>query len=215
MLAGIIGIPSSDWSTGKLMSENGVKYVNTSFMAVSELNLPVVPDGGFDHGVLVINRINYGNEWFEPSSLPKEPFEKYKSDIIETHFINWIATDDFLQLELNQKWIEYFAGIQADPEHYLAKITVQLFSQWLYKYFTTITENKTGIVIIDNSKMPVVGIKCNKPVSIGFSNPNLRIISHQYNSDNELLSIEVCGCNMQGETGRSFIKFSINRLSRV
>jgi len=299
--------PNGDWSTGKLMFENGVKYVNTLFTEISELTPPVEPNGGgFDHGVLVINRINYGNEWFEPASLPKKSLEKYESDIIETHFANWLATDDFLQPELNQKWIKYFKVVQADPEHYLAKNTEQFFSQWLYKKFTIVTEEKIGIVIIDNSKMPdeayknellgnmvlavplqtgqhvskaelnkepisayfedadygfiylppldqkqyrlkysvgsnlmenfvnntgtynvynveinkdrvefdlkmygtqSVKIKCNKPTSISSSNPNLRILSYQYNSKDEVLSIRVHGRDMQGETGRIVIKF--------
>ena len=147
--------PDGKYSTGKLMRESGVKYVNTLFDEISELNPPFEMGGGFDHGALVINRFNYGNDWYEAASLPKEPLENYETDIIETHWANWLATDDFLQSALNQKWIEYFKNIQAHPDHYLAKNTEQLFSQWLYKKYAIVSEKELGIVTIDNRKMPM------------------------------------------------------------
>lgn len=292
--------PKGSYSTGTIMHENGVKYVNTLFDWISELNPPIEFGGGFDHGVLVINRENYGNEWFEATSLPKEPVENYKTDIIETHWANWLATDDFLQPKLNQKWIDYFKNIQACPDHYLAKNTEQLYSQWLYTHFTTVKETIPGQVTIDNREMPeeaydyellgnmvlaisldegqhvsaaqingepiaayfedqgygyiyipplekrnyqlkyelgnelmpvfinntgtynvysvhidkekmefdlkmygtqVVRVKSPKPSSIHSTNPNLKILSHQYDSKNQLLLIKIRGRDMQGERG--------------
>ena len=147
--------PDGRTSTGSLMAECGVRYVNTLFSQIEELNPPSGPNnGGFDHGVLVINRMNYGNEWFETASLPKQPLGDYESDIIETHWANWLATDDFLQPALNQKWIDFFQTIQAHPDHYLAKNTEQLFSQWLYKKYTRVEEKTQGRVVIDNRFMP-------------------------------------------------------------
>ena len=146
--------PAGKFSTGKLMHENGVKYINTLFEQITELNPPIEFGGGFDQGVHVINRYNYGNQWFEAASLPKEPLENYKTDIIETHWANWLATDDFLQPDLNSQWIAYFNEIQNHPDHYLAKNTEQLHSQWLYKHYTTVEEIEPGKVKINNKKMP-------------------------------------------------------------
>lgn len=147
--------PDGDYSTGKVMSEAGVKYVNTLFDYIRELNPPSEPNGGgFDNGVIVINRINYGNEWYALSTLPVTDLAEQKTDIIESHWSNWLAQDDFLQNELNQKWIDYYKMVQSSPDRYIAKNTEQLYSQWLYKKYTKISEEKGGIVVIDNSNMP-------------------------------------------------------------
>jgi len=146
--------PQGDYSTGKIMYEAGVRYTNTQFDYITELDPPMEFGGGWDHGVLVINRLQYGNNWYETAKLPIAQPEKYETDIIETHWANWLATDDFLQPALNQEWIEFFKNIQAHPEHYLAKNTKQLYSQWLYRRFTNIAESTAGEVTINNRKLP-------------------------------------------------------------
>ncbi len=146
--------PEGEYSTCKIMRDNGVKYTNTQFDYVTELNPPEEFGGGFDHGILVINRFQYGNNWFEMAKLPTAPVEEYATDIIETHWANWMATDDFLQPALNQRWVDFFTNIQTHPDHYLAKNTEQLFSQWLYKRFTDVSEDADGQVKIDNRRMP-------------------------------------------------------------
>ncbi len=148
--------PDGEYSTGKIMREFGIKYVNTLLEEVAELNPPIKFGGGFDHGTIVINRYNYGNWWFKTAALPTKPLKEYKTDIIESHWSNWLADDDFLQPDLNKKWIEYFQNIQKSKTHYLAKNTEQLYSQWLYNRFTKVTESNIGNVNIDNTKMPDV-----------------------------------------------------------
>lgn len=145
--------PSGDLSTGKLLSEVGVKYANTLFEEIPELNPPIEEGGGFDHGVLVLNRYNYGNPWYELASLPREDYPNYETDIIETHWPNLLAQDYFLQDELNEKWINFFKNIQQSDSIYLAKNTEQLYSQWLYKKYTDVKINGNK-VSIDNTKMP-------------------------------------------------------------
>ncbi|SMO50245.1 hypothetical protein [Gracilimonas mengyeensis] len=148
--------PDGAYSTGKLMHDNGVKYVNTDFTHIQELNPPAQATGGFDHGVLVIDRLNYGNPWYELASLPSVPIDSFRTDIIETHWPNWLAQDDFLQEEVNQQWINFFKKVQEHPEFYLAKNTEQFNSQWLYKRYTEIEEKEPGVVHIDNRNMPSV-----------------------------------------------------------
>ncbi len=147
--------PESELSTGKLMNETGVKYANTWFEQIPECNPPIESGGGFDHGVLVINRHIYGNQWFDLASLPQASFEEYETNIIETHWPNWLAKDDFLQRDLNKQWIEFFKDIQKSSSHYLAKNTEQLYSQWLYKKFAKVEIDK-GRVLINNEQMPDV-----------------------------------------------------------
>lgn len=146
--------PEGAFSTGKLMRDNGVKYANTDFNYIMESNPPLESGGGFDHGLLVVNRYQYGNNWYELVSLPSEPIATFETDIIESHWPNWLAQDDFLQPELNQKWIDFFRTVQATRDRYLAKNTEQFSSQWLYFRFTILKEAHRSEVVIDNTAMP-------------------------------------------------------------
>ena len=147
--------PEGEVSTGLLMNKEGVKYVNTLFSEIPELNPPSEPNGGgIDHGVLVLNRVNYGNDWFALSALPTTPIAQQESDVIEAHWSNWLAQDDFLQEETNSKWIAYYRMVQEQENRYMAKNTEQFYAQWLYKKYTVVTEDKTGTVVIDNTTMP-------------------------------------------------------------
>ncbi len=148
--------PNGEYSTGSLLGAAGVKYTNTLFSYVEELNPPQGENaGGIDHGVLVVNRINYGNEWYDLSSLPTTPIEEQKSDIIETHWTNWLVQDDFLQADFNQEWVDYYKNVATYENRYVAKNTEQFSAQWLYKKYTKVKESKPGIVTIDNTQMPI------------------------------------------------------------
>jgi len=147
--------PNGDVSTSSLLNKEGVKYINTLFQEVSELNPPTEPNGGgIDHGAITVNRINYGNDWFALSSLPTVPIEEQESDIIETHWSNWLAQDAFLQNETNKKWVNYYNMVQKQGDRYVARNTAQFYSQWFYKKYTTIEEQELGTVIINNTNMP-------------------------------------------------------------
>jgi hypothetical protein len=145
--------PNGDVSTGKIWSDYGVKYGNTKFILSPEIGFPESGTGGFDHGVLLFDRLDYGPVWHRYADVPELPVDHYVSDLTESHWANWLAEDDWLQPDLNQEWIEYLRTIQAHPNHYLAKNNEQLYSQWLYKRHTTVTETNSGIISIDNRNM--------------------------------------------------------------
>jgi hypothetical protein len=147
--------PAGDYSLGKLLSAFGVKYANTDFSHIPELLPPQgTNSGGFDHGVMVINRLNYGNEWYRLNALPEVPVDKQETDIIESHWPNWLAQDEFLQPEVTRQWIDYYRRIQQKEDRYLAKNTEQLHAQWLYKKYTIIREQIPGSAENDNTAMP-------------------------------------------------------------
>ena len=147
--------PTGTYSLGKLLAEAGVKYANTDFSQIPELNPPQeVNGGGFDHGVHVINRINYGNQWYELATLPVTPLQDQQTDIIESHWPNWLAQDDFLQPDISAQWIDYYKQAQRSETRYIAKNTEQLHAQWLYKKYAVVTETSPGVVEIDNTQMP-------------------------------------------------------------
>ncbi len=146
--------PDGEFSTAKALRKEGVKFANTWFEMIDELNPPIEFGGGIDHGMLVVNRYNYGNEWFMISAIPNKSPKEFKTNVIESHWSNWLATDDFLQSETNKKWIDFYKKIQTSATHYLAKNTEQFSSQWLYMKYAKIRRIGEGKAIIDNRKMP-------------------------------------------------------------
>lgn len=147
--------PDGDYSLGKLLYQAGIKYANTDFGQIPELSPPrEVNGGGFDHGVHVINRMNFGNLYYDYGSLPKVPVEMQGTDIIESHWANWLAPDDILQPEVTAKFIDYYRQLQRLTDRYIAKNTEQLHSQWLYKRYSKINDLGPGAIEIDNSQMP-------------------------------------------------------------
>lgn len=146
--------PGGEYSTGGLFAEYGSKYASTRFELIPELDPPDEFHGGIDNGVLILDRGIFGNLWHNYADLPDDPIETVESDIIDSHWANWLAYDDFLQPELNERYVEYFRGIQEYPYRYLAKNSEQLYSQWLYKENTEVEFTGQGIAGIDNTGMP-------------------------------------------------------------
>ena len=188
--------PEGDYSLGKLLAEAGVKYANTDFGQIPELSPPKeVNGGGFDHGTHVINRLNYGNHYFNLSTLPVVPLDMQGTDIVETHWPNWLAQDDFLQDAVTKEWINYYRKVQQVPGRYIAKNTEQLHSQWLYNKYTVVDEIQPGVVEIDNRKMPeeaykndllgnlVLKIQLNKDQHIAAANINGNLIPACFESE--------------------------------
>ncbi len=146
--------PSGEYSTTSVLKKHGVKFANTWFEKVEELDPPIIFGGGIDHGVLVLNRYNYGNDWYMVGKLPDKHFTEFRTNVIETHWSNWLATDYFLQEELNFKWINFFKEIQKSDTHYYTKNTEQFYSQWLYKKYAKVIRRRNGEITIDNRNMP-------------------------------------------------------------
>ena len=147
--------PEGDYSLGSVLIDYGVKYANTDFQIIPECNPPTGDDsGGFDHGVHVLNRYNYGNLWYELSKLPTTPLSEQPTSYIETHWPNLLAQDNFLQTDITEQWASYYKKVQQSPDRYAAKNTVQHHAQWLYYKHTVISEDSEGSVTIDNSNMP-------------------------------------------------------------
>lgn len=145
--------PEGEYSTGKVWSDYGVKYANTKFTRIPEFDIPPAGSGGFDHGVLLLDRFTYGNGWNAYDAIPSAPDGGYETDLIDSHWPNWLGADDFLQERVNRRWIAYFRSVQALPDRYLAKNSEQLYSQWLYHEYATVRETGEGNVVIDNRGM--------------------------------------------------------------
>lgn len=147
--------PEAEYSLGAVLGSYGVKFANTDFREIPELNPPSgVNGGGFDHEVHVMNRFNYGNLWYELAKLPEVEVSNQGTDFIETHWSNLLAQDDFLQEEVTNKWVEYLKSINKMPERYCSKNTHQHHSQWAYNQYVKVINVSDGKWKIDNSAMP-------------------------------------------------------------
>jgi hypothetical protein len=146
--------PKGAYSLGKLLSEAGVKYANTDFGQIQDLDPPQgFHVSGFDHGVHVAHRLNYGNAWNELATLPKVSIDFQYTDFAESHWPNWLAEVDALQPSVTTEWIAYYRSVQRTSHRYIAKNTEQLHSQSLYKKYTGV-KFQSGIAEIDNTAMP-------------------------------------------------------------
>lgn len=156
--------PNGEYSLGKILSEAGVRFAATDFSQIPELSPPLEINGGaFDHGVHVISRANYGNSWYELDSQPRVLLELQTTDMIETHWPNWLAQDDFLQPFVTEHWIQYYLKVQQQNDRYLAKNTEQFHSQWLYRKYTVLRVLDNHVIEIDNSAMPAEAYSAGLP----------------------------------------------------
>lgn len=146
--------PNGEYSTASVLKQYGVKFANTWFEKIPELNPPIKEGGGLDHGILVLNRYNYGNDWYMVGTPPTAPISKFRTDVIESHWANWLATDDFLQPEINKKWLDFLTRVQKTENRYLAKNTEQFYSQWIYKKFAKIKFVNQNEILIDTRNIP-------------------------------------------------------------
>lgn len=146
--------PAGSFSTGSLLKEQGARYANALFDYIPELDSPKGgSNGGFDHGLLAVNRINYGSPWDSLNALPTIPLKQQKSDIIESHWPNWLAEEGTKQEDVNKRWVDYYRDVQTSTDRYLAKNSEQFYSQWLYKQYTQVEQTESGKVVIDNRFM--------------------------------------------------------------
>ncbi len=146
--------PGGEYSTASVLRQYGVKYANTWFEKIPELNPPIKEGGGLDHGILILNRYNYGNDWYMVGTPPLRPISEFETDVIESHWSNWLATDDFLQPQVNQAWINFLTEVQRTRNRYLAKNSEQFYSQWIYKKFVKITFVTETEIELDVTKIP-------------------------------------------------------------
>lgn len=137
--AGYYYNPDDKFDSGGLMSSWGIKY---AALPPGQEYLP-------NHGLMVIERTG-GVQW---DDINRAPTSYPSSDVVTSHWPNFIDLDPAKNHEAGDKWIIWYNKIKDDPARYAAKNTAQAYSQFLYRKYSTISINSSTITI-DNSKMP-------------------------------------------------------------
>jgi hypothetical protein len=138
--------------TGALMATAGVRLVSTPFSGSLHRRTPLLaPDGGLDHGVLVIDRGNTGVPWYELDAVPGEGAQYHS--ICGIHWPNILRADPDENHLSVQRWVEYLRTVARQPGVMLAANIRECFAQWAYHTFAHMESTAEGFVL-DTTGVP-------------------------------------------------------------
>lgn len=141
-------------STGAPMRTAGVRYASTPFSSCTFAGGPPVrPDGGFDHGLLVLDRGSSGVPYDVFATVPKA---LPATSICGIHWPNALMPDPSRNGESVALWADYLRTIEARPDLMLAAGTAEAFSQWVYCRFAELRTEGPGRYTLDTSGIPEV-----------------------------------------------------------
>ncbi len=146
--------PLDPEDTGGKLYRKGVRYANNLFWTFRELHPPHEQGGGFDNGVLLLNR--EGEVVCDPHKpcCTLSEYKAWPAAVQESHWTNWLNSDPSLnKSKPGETFIRWYRGINNAPDRYLPKNTAQCYSQWLYKKYATIAAGD-GSAVIDVTGMP-------------------------------------------------------------
>ncbi|HHW09110.1 MAG TPA: hypothetical protein GXX29_03955 [Firmicutes bacterium] len=139
-------------STGALFRQAGVEFVSTPFRGGFHHFSPLAaPDGGFEHGLLVIDRGRNGVPWDSWSTVPEQP---ERGPICGIHWPNLLAEDPSRHHEVLEKWVHYLSNTAASGAQMLAADTRECFTQWVFSRFVTLRQ--TDVVDADGEAVKIV-----------------------------------------------------------
>ena len=140
-------------STGALMRSAGVRYCSTPFVCCTFAGgSPDRPDGGFDNGLIVLDRGRDAVSWDQFAGRP-EPWPT--TSICGVHWPNVLAPDPADNGDAIKPWIEYLERIDRRAGWMLGRNMAETCSQWLYHSYATIAARDGGIDL-DASGVPAV-----------------------------------------------------------
>ncbi|HHX38605.1 MAG TPA: hypothetical protein GX715_01455 [Armatimonadetes bacterium] len=139
-------------STGALMRSAGITRISTPFSSCTFAGGPPLrPDGGFDHGLLVLDRGNSGVPYDAYATVPER---LPTTAICGIHWPNVLMPDPARNGESVALWIDYLRRIAAQPDRMLAANTAEAFSQWVYCRFAALRPHGAGRYTLDTSGVP-------------------------------------------------------------
>ncbi|MCK5801249.1 MAG: hypothetical protein KAI66_00385 [Lentisphaeria bacterium] len=139
-------------STGALMTAAGVRYASTPFRTCCFVDdTPMRPDGGLEHGILILDRGHSGIPWQVWDTIPERPTP---NAICGTHWPNLLRPDpDENDLSIG-RWHNYLAAVQEDSDTMLARNMADTCSQWLHSQYTRLEKTAEDEWAIDETAIP-------------------------------------------------------------
>ena len=140
-------------STGALVRSAGVRFCSTPFSTCHFAGgPPEKPDGGFDRGLIVLDRGGSGVAWDTYSSVPEE---LPTTSICGIHWPNLLMPEPAHNGEAVKMWTEYLRPIDGYGNLMLARNMAETCSQWLYHSYATLS-NDGSQFHLDASAIPPV-----------------------------------------------------------
>ncbi|MBT3374842.1 MAG: hypothetical protein HN742_40925 [Lentisphaerae bacterium] len=139
-------------STGALVASAGVRYASTPYSSCTFAGeQPERPDGGFEHGVLVLDRGSSGIPWFVWDTVPEGiP----TTSICGIHWPNLLTPSPRDNGASVARWCEYLSELGKSDGLMLARSMSETCSQWIHSQYTTI-QRQGNDWCLDTSGIPV------------------------------------------------------------
>jgi len=138
-------------STGALYRRAGVQRCSTPFGGGIHFHSDrVAPDGGYDHGLVVIDRGGSGIPYDVYDRVPAGPT---RNSICGIHWPNLLMEEPDRNGESVARWGAYLATLEAQPDMMLAANSAECFAQWAYCTFVDLACEADSF-ILDGSAMP-------------------------------------------------------------
>ena len=125
-----------DESTGAFLARQGVRYASTPFSSCTFVHASLLaPDGGFDHGLFVLDRGNSGISYKVYDTVPEKPTP---NSVCGIHWPNLLRPDPAENGTAVARWAGYLEGLRADPGVLLARTMAETVSQWFHWRFASL-----------------------------------------------------------------------------
>lgn len=150
-------------STGHFMHSQGVKLCTnpfdvTTFSGGEQATRPRI-DGGFDHGLLVLDRGRYSDRipFNAVATVPRQ-LPPLDCSVCGIHFVNMLALDKQDNLDIVKRYTAYFEQAGTVVGRVLSRNSLELASQWLHHAYTSLEIVGAGgsatTVSIDSQRLP-------------------------------------------------------------
>lgn len=121
---------SDPHSTGALMTEFGIRYASTPFSTCTFVDdRPEFSDGGFEHGIVVLDRGHSGIPWHAYDTVPGRFPD---TSICGIHWPNLLRPDPAENPHSAAAWAAWLRDVEHQSGVMLGRSMAQTVSQWLW-----------------------------------------------------------------------------------
>jgi hypothetical protein len=150
-------------STGHFMRTQGVKLCTnpfdvTTFSGGKQATRPPI-DGGFDHGLLVLDRGRYSDRipFNAVATVPRQ-LPPLDCSVCGIHFVNMLALDKQDNASIVKQYTAYFEEAGTVAGRVLSRNSLELASQWLHHAYTSLeivgASGSALTVSLDSQRLP-------------------------------------------------------------